>query len=302
VTISTGTITVTRLEGAPFGAELSVRSEGALSALDGRELRRLLGVHQFLLVEGGMTADRHLDLIRQFGRVLREGPRRRLHAPRPPGLTEMIYLSNVREGGVNGNDELRFHHEFAYLPTPVQGLSLYAEEIVAGVPTTRFASGLGGFRRLSEADQQRVQSLQALHVANYSFTDRNRDMSSDPAWPRAVHPVAFPHPVTGEWTLFVNPTQTDRILGLAEEESEALLGRLFGAMYATENIHEHTWTEGDLVIWDNRSLAHARRHNDSGGARTLRRVVFGEKSPWEEWPCAAPDRFGGPDESDGDGR
>jgi taurine dioxygenase len=220
--------------------------------------------------------------------VLREGPRRRLHAPRPPGLTEMIYLSNVREDGVNGNDELRFHHEFAYLPTPVQGLSLYAEQIASGVPATRFASGLGGFRRLGAADQERVQVLQALSVANYSFTARNRDLSSDPAWPRAVHPVAFPHPVTGEWTLFVNPTQTDRVFGLAEEDSEALLDRLFEAVYAEENIFEHGWSEGDLVIWDNRSLAHARRPNESGGARTLRRVVFGEKSPWEEWPNTGP--------------
>jgi len=289
----TDRIEATALAGAPFGAELSVPLGHALSDADGKELRRLLAVHQLLLVRGGMAADQHLSLIRSFGRVLKEGPRRRLHAPRPPGMTEMLYLSNVREDGVNGNDELLFHHEFAYLSTPVQGLSLYAEEIAAGVPTTRFASGLGGYQKLNEADQQRVRALQALFVANYSFTDRNRDLSSDPAWPRAVHPVAFPHPITGEWTLFVNPTQTDRILGLPEEESEALLTRLFDAVYAPDNIYEHAWTEGDLVVWDNRSLAHARRHNDTGAARTLRRIVFGEKSPWEEWPNSVPDPFVG---------
>lgn len=290
----TGTFEVTPLVGAPFGAELLVPLDATFSEAERYELRRLLSVHELLLLRGGMTADQHLNLIRNFGRVLREGPRRRLHAPEPPGLSEMIYLSNVREDGVNGNDELRFHHEFAYLPTPVQGLSLYAEEIAGGVPPTRFASGRGGYRNLGEADQRRVQALQALYVANYSFTARNRDMDSDPAWPRAVHPVAFPHPVSGAWTLFVNPTQTDRILGVAEEESEALLSRLFDAVYAPDNIYEHDWTEGDLVIWDNRSLAHARRHNDSGAARTLRRIVFGEKSPWEEWPNTAPDRLGPP--------
>src|SRR5258708_4930900 len=113
---TTTACTVTPLPNAPFGAELSVDVTRPLAAGAGDELRALLAEHQVLVVRGGVTRDDHVRLIRAFGRVLPQGPRAVLH-DRPTGLREVIYLSNVRDDGVNGNEELWFHHEFAYLPT-----------------------------------------------------------------------------------------------------------------------------------------------------------------------------------------
>ncbi|MFZ4431489.1 MAG: TauD/TfdA dioxygenase family protein [Phycisphaerales bacterium] len=38
-------------------------------------------------------------------------------------------------------------------------------------------------------------------------------------------------------------------------------------------IYEHKWTPGDVVIWDNRCVLHARSDFDPGEARKLRRVT-----------------------------
>jgi taurine dioxygenase len=108
----------------------------------------------------------------------------------------------------------------------------------------------------------------------------------DPTWPCAVHPVVVPHPVTGEPCIYVNEMQTTAILGLAQHESDALLDTLFAHLYDAANIYEHKWRGNDLVVWDNLSLQHARRKVGEHSDRTLRRVVFGEKAPWEEWPRA----------------
>jgi taurine dioxygenase len=82
--------------------------------------------------------------------------------------------------------------------------------------------------------------------------------------------------------------QTISILGLAQPESDALLDTLFQALYEPTNVYEHEWHDGDLVIWDNLAVQHARQKVDESAPRTLRRVVFGEKAPWEEWPQMAP--------------
>jgi taurine dioxygenase len=77
---------------------------------------------------------------------------------------------------------------------------------------------------------------------------------------------------------------TVEILGLGRVESDALLDALFDELYAPANVHEHRWRRGDLVIWDNLALQHARSRLDADEPRILRRVVFGERAPWEDWP------------------
>jgi len=46
------------------------------------------------------------------------------------------------------------------------------------------------------------------------------------------------------------------------EESEALLERLCEATERPEHIYEHQWRVGDVLIWDNRAVLHARTDFD----------------------------------------
>jgi taurine dioxygenase len=64
------------------------------------------------------------------------------------------------------------------------------------------------------------------------------------------------------------------ILGLPEEENEALLAELFSYLYDPEFILEHDWHTHDLVVWDNNAVQHARKTVDlEGPTRTLRKVT-----------------------------
>jgi taurine dioxygenase len=102
--------------------------------------------------------------------------------------------------------------------------------------------------------------------------------------PRATHRVVWSHPVTGERGLLVNENQTTRIDGLPEEESRGLLVELFDLMYRSDEVYEHRWQQGDLVIWHNLAVQHARGDLGGDGERTLRRVALGEKGFWEQCP------------------
>jgi taurine dioxygenase len=71
---------------------------------------------------------------------------------------------------------------------------------------------------------------------------------------------------------------TDHVVDIELSRGRQLLGTLFDQLERDEFIYEHAWAEGDLVIWDNRCLVHARTDFDPSEKRLLRRfLVAGEK-------------------------
>src|SRR5207248_1449242 len=82
---------------------------------------------------------------------------------------------------------------------------------------------------------------------------------------------------TGRPYLFVNENMTPLIIGLSPSESEALLEELYAALYVRDDVYEHAWHPGDLVLWDNLAVQHARGRV-SADKRTLQRVSITELS------------------------
>jgi alpha-ketoglutarate-dependent taurine dioxygenase len=286
------TTVVTRpLEGAPFGAEVELGTgPGELRDADAAALRRALVDHQLLVFRTELDDAEHQRLVAVFGRLLPQGPRVVVN-DRPAGPFPIVtHVSNVLPGGSLGRFELAFHSDLAHVPTPLAGLSLYGLEVAPGQAATRFASGRRAYRQLTSSDQAQLAGLQALFTANYTTTTSEVEHGRaglrhlDPSWPRVVHPVVVPHPANGEGCLFVNEMMTAAIIGWDDTAGDRLLDRLFAVLYAPDNVYEHRWSNGDLVVWDNLSVQHARRRVGDDAPRTLRRVVFGERAPWEQWP------------------
>src|SRR3712207_4964518 len=78
--------------------------------------------------------------------------------------------------------------------------------------------------------------------------------------------------------------QTARIEGLSQADSDTLLGRLFDALYDPTNVYEHRWNNGDLVIWDNIALQHARCDLTGMRPRRLQRIAVADKSFFDLCP------------------
>ena len=69
---------------------------------------------------------------------------------------------------------------------------------------------------------------------------------------------------------------TRHIVGIDRAESDALLEELFDHAERPEFVYAHRWTPGDLLIWDNRCLNHARTDFPTEEARLLRRYTVTE--------------------------
>jgi taurine dioxygenase len=98
-----------------------------------------------------------------------------------------------------------------------------------------------------------------------------------------VHAVVGHQQGTGRRYVFVNPVATDSIIGLAEAESETLLAELFDHLYADEDVYRHDWRLGDIVVWDNLAVQHAR-DDASRARRTLQRVTIAELGYADQYP------------------
>ena len=107
-----------------------------------------------------------------------------------------------------------------------------------------------------------------------------------------VHPLVRIHPVTGKRALYLGRRRTwpsNYILGLSNEESEALLDKLWAHATKDEFAIMHRWKLGDLVLWENRCAMHYRTAIDPTQRRVMNRTqIKGEPviAPWDESAAA----------------
>jgi taurine dioxygenase len=230
-----------------------------------RELSELLSRHHLLLIrDRKLSAADQITIMGHFGEVVDEGGNGLRH----------VFVSNAREDGVLLlGKQLVFHSDNVFTPEPLNVVSLYGERVAEGTAPTRFANTVRACSLLTASMAHELADAKALNLSGFAGGwYRYRDAEVEPHHPRAVHPVITHDTWSGDAALMVSEQQTDRILEWDTAASEDTLQALFALLYRPDNIYEHHWSEGDLVIWDNLALQHGRPELIREGERTLRRV------------------------------
>jgi taurine dioxygenase len=243
-----------------FGAEVSdFDVQIGREPEDIAQLQQAFGDHHLLIfrAEGQITPERQVEITGWFGPVIAEG-------------TAWTVLDNVEPAG---SKELPFHSDITFLEFPLAGISLYPQELPANNTSTTYVSNAVAWRQLPEPLQKELRCLKARH-----YFDASHEVGFD--WPvlEYWHPVCLLHPTTGQPLLFVTEHHVDRIEHMTEVRSAELLKELFATLYAAERRYEHVWRRGELVIWDNLAIQHARTRAAelSQGKRVMRRVQLGK--------------------------
>lgn len=184
------------------------------------------------------------------------------------------FISNVMEDNA-GDGPLPFHADYSFSSHPVQGIALYAVELPPMATSTAFANGARAAATLPAELRCAVAGRTAIHSLGVFVTGdpgaRSRDHSLPADVPRYEHPVIREHPRTGVPVLFITDLHVERINGVEEAESAALIDALLTHLYAPVNVYEHDWCVGDLVVWDNEALQHSRADVTLAKPRTFRR-------------------------------
>jgi taurine dioxygenase len=259
---------------SPFGLEIDLDLQAPMNSSTLAHLRALFAEHHLLLFrKQKMEMYQQIKVAKRFGPVVSVN-----------GFTVGEYISNCRPDGALGNAEICFHSDLSFSRYPYQAILMQATDVVDGASSTKFASGARAYGQLPAATRERLLGLQALLVWPLDPAKRNRNAEVPPHYPRAVQPLVWTHPATGQQSLYLDHNATDSILGVPPDEGEDLLQELWRYELATENVYEHFWKTGDTLLWDNMVLLHARGEVSTVGNRTLQRVTIAEKGYADIFP------------------
>ena len=142
---------------------------------------------------------------------------------------------------------------------------------------TIFASGTLAYDALPPALRARVDNLEGLHAQPGSGRGRGDAEAGRTPRPFAPHersqkqPVARVHPVTGKKALYLcERSQMDwfdgPFVGMEpgpHGDGARLLDELMAHYTRPEFIYVHEWTQGDVLVWDNRCLVHTATWYDA---------------------------------------
>lgn len=266
--------TLRRLPG-PFGAEIT--DIDLSEPLPDAAFERIVdALHEHALIcvrDQEITPRHHVDFSRRFGE-LEVHVQSSFHLD---GYPEIYCISNCvdDDGKPLGLAEAGrvWHTDLSYMAEPSRCSLLHALEVPHdddGRPLgdTIFASARLSYAALPAETKARLEGLQAVH--SYRQVYEKIVAKSKPGRqglkplseaqkqkvPPATHPLVIAHPFTGAPILFCNDGITERILGLSEAESEALLAELCAHTVRPEFTYAHKWRVGDLLIWDNIQTQH----------------------------------------------
>lgn len=180
-----------------------------------------------------------------------------------------------------------WHSDWSFLASPPAGTLLHGDVIPPVGGDTLFANQYDAWAELPEALKAAVQHRLGVHSARraysrhgrYGVGDRGRSMAiryDDSALATQTHPIARRHPETGRTALFVSPGYTIGIEGLPDDEARAVLLELFAHQARPEFVYRHRWSQGMLILWDNRCVVHAATGGYQGHRRLLHRITVGE--------------------------
>lgn len=265
------------LEFEPLSPGIGVRVRGLdlgspIAEETALELQAALKRHRILLFrEGPLGEEQHIGIMRALGNVIVEAP----GADSP-----VSWVSTTPGDYVGGTFKILWHSDGQFTRTgALQAISLNAIEMERDEPTL-FADQVRAAKALPADLRARVQDLKLLQCIDLSGNDeRSRcRLSGKPAdvpltqFVCTEHPLLGRHPFTGEDMINVSQFFTSHVVGLSDEESDALFAELEPIQYDPDFIFAHHWQLNDLLIWDNVGLQHAREALGGASGRRLRRV------------------------------
>ena len=182
-----------------------------------------------------------------------------------------------------------WHSDWSFLKRPPAATVLYGNIIPPTGGDTMFADQYAAWEGLPGSMKALLKDRMAVHSARkgyakdgmYGERDKGRSMAikyGDSALKTQLHPIARAHTETGRVALYVSPGYTIGIDGLPDDEAIPILKELFAHQARPEFQYRHKWSQGMLLMWDNRSVIHAATGGYEGHRRLLHRITVADRT------------------------
>jgi alpha-ketoglutarate-dependent 2,4-dichlorophenoxyacetate dioxygenase len=271
---------------------------------DGLDLRHPLTREQAVAVEAAMDRyavmvfpgqriddDQQLAFGRNFGEVeaipsLVDQARRRLPDNQVNDISNLgadgkLLAADDRRRMYNLGNAL-WHSDSSFKPTPAKYSMLHARVIPPSGGETEFADMRAAWDALPEAMQAQVKPLVTDHSLMFSRAQLGFDDFTPDEQAKCVpvpQRLVRRHRASGRLSLYLS-AHIGGIHGMPRPEALMLIRELTEQATKPQFVYSHTWSVGDLVMWDNRCTMHrGRPYADKLHPRDMRRVTLADVAP-----------------------
>lgn len=210
-----------------------------------------------------------------------------------------IFVSGTKPGdsteGVPQTGKF-WHADYSFMSNPF-GITMTYPQIVPKTNRGTFYIDMAKvFAELPDRLKDRLRGTLVEHSPRRYFKIRPTDVyrpihevqaEIEQVTPPVFHPTVFTHPVTGEEILYVSEAAS---FGFVEPDGTRLPPEILQEVlersgqldtgFTDPHIHLQGFTEGDLLLWDNRALVHRALHNPRPEPAQSYRVTVHDDFPF----------------------
>lgn len=216
-------------------------------------------------------------------------------------MVKSLYVCNVDTEGnvlplhddnfriVRGNEY--WHTDSSYMPVAAKVSCLSALVLPEEGGQTEFTDMRAAYRALDLSVKRQISQLSAYHsfYRSQESLGQTVEMGSRYGFHRKgapLRPLVKTHPDTGRKSLYIG-RHAYRIPGMKDSEAKQLRDDLIEFACQPPRVFQHIWSEGDMVLWDNRCVVHRVRTYDYSQPRIMRHTrvagdVISEGAPTDE--------------------
>jgi alpha-ketoglutarate-dependent taurine dioxygenase len=193
-------------------------------------------------------------------------------------ISSMRNMAGKLIGGL-GDGEVQWHSDQSYVANPATGCLLHAVEIPHTGGDTMWANLAWAYAKLPSPLRQAVEGRKGLfsyakRLAGYGESDQKITAEMRAKTPDVVHDLVQHNPLTGKASMYFDPTTAIGIVGMPDDEAQAVLKEVTEFCTRPEFVYRHKWQVGDVVMWDNAFLLHRREPFDSNQGRLMKRTTL----------------------------
>lgn len=268
-----------------LGAHVRIGDVRALDDDGVAELRAL--VCEYLVV---CVPSQHLSAVEQVELSRRFGPA----GPTPfiepsPDHPEVIKVLKEPQDGNAFNFGGAWHSDFSFQPEPPSFTLLHAVDVPPYGGDTLWSSMIAAHDSLDAATREKLGTVDAVHTARDAYSPKMQPLHSglsamnivcdDSANDTEIHPLITRHPETGREVLFYNRAYVRDVIGVDSADAQHTLSWLHNHTTDARFTCRHRWSNGDLLIWDNRATQHYALNDYAGFRRELHRTTVAGSRP-----------------------